>query len=146
MKRSLFLALPVLTALSATALASTPKLVSGNFKGKTAQHKPISMFVRTKGQCVGIKAPCVTGVSYSARFTCLSPSKAKSKVAGQSNLPAAAIRKNKLKLSFTTPGGSNGSVNATFIGTKVSGAFRETDHLGDGSTCTTGKVTFKVKH
>jgi hypothetical protein len=156
MKRILALALAtaLTMALGTTAIAAAPKLVSGSYKGKTAQKRNITVKVSTrKSACAKKKvgAPCILETTYRANYKCYdfldkltgSPSDIGTK------LGAVAIKHNKVDTKF---GDANDNVKfkITFRGRKASGSISENYTSQAGDDCYTeppasGVVKFTLK-
>src|SRR4051794_27921615 len=102
MKRFAAAAMTAVLLLGATAAtARAPKKpVAGTYKGKTSQKLNIKIYVKTKGKCGSVKAPCITKLAYKANFKCYDP--ATDTLTGQAKgvlttLGAAPIRKGKIR-------------------------------------------------
>ncbi len=140
---SLALAASACLALTASAMAASPK---GSYKGASGQNKPVSLKVsgkKIKGFTIVYRAPCNDGRTLNGAFTF-----------------SAIDRKGR---KFGVQGSNSGTVdgapavsNLTLVGkfnkagTKATGTFSistETiNSSGDGiATCKSGKVRYTVK-
>jgi hypothetical protein len=138
MKRALAFALVAVLALAGTALAAA-SFKTGTYKGKTKQKQPITVVLGKHG---------MKSAKYKANFTCQHSDGSTGHVNAVQTKLGPAPYNGKAGHVDGKFGDPNDTIHfvATAKRKKMTGYLKETYLSQGGSTCTSGKVKFTIKH